>query len=100
MDPLLALASYSFVTSIAPGPNNIMLTASGIIFGFKKTIPHMLGTPFGFGIQLAPCTVGSGSILLSLPTAYLGLKIFGTSYLLYLAWYLRGNALIKINPDT
>jgi len=99
MDSLLALASYAFVTSITPGPNNIMLTASGISFGFKKTVPHMLGIPFGFGIQLALCSIGLGSILLNVPAAYVGLKIFGTSYLLYLAWSLRGNAIIKEDPE-
>ena len=94
METLLPLASYALVASITPGPNNIMLTASGISFGFKKTVPHMLGIPLGFGIQLILCAYGLGSILLRVPQAYLGLKIFGTGYLLYLAWSLRSNVVV------
>ncbi|TIQ52902.1 MAG: LysE family translocator, partial [Mesorhizobium sp.] len=43
LDAFLALLVYAFVTSITPGPNNFMLLASGVNFGFAKTIPHMLG---------------------------------------------------------
>jgi threonine/homoserine/homoserine lactone efflux protein len=91
MQELLPLVSYALVSSITPGPNNIMLTASGISFGIRKTIPHMLGIPFGFGIQLALCAYGLGEILLHVPAANIGLKLFGTAYLLYLAWTLRVN---------
>ena len=51
VDPL-PFATYSFVMSITPGPNNVMLTASGATFGFRRTIPHMLGISVGFGIEL------------------------------------------------
>ena len=91
MQELLPLASYAFVSSITPGPNNIMLTASGISFGLKRTIPHILGIPFGFGVQLALCAYGLGAILLHIPAANIALKLFGSSYLLYLAWSLRVN---------
>ena len=91
MQELLPLASYAFVSSITPGPNNIMLAASGVTFGLKRTIPHMLGIPFGFGVQLALCAYGLGSILLHLPMANMALKLFGSCYLLYLAWSLRVN---------
>jgi threonine/homoserine/homoserine lactone efflux protein len=56
---LFALCLFAFVSSITPGPNNMMLFASGVNFGFRKTIPHMLGIGFGFGI-LVVC-VGLGS---------------------------------------
>jgi len=88
---LLPLISYAFVSSITPGPNNIMLTASGISFGLKRTIPHLLGIPFGFGIQLALCAYGLGAFLLYIPAANVALKLFGSGYLLYLAWSLRVN---------
>ncbi|MFT5194564.1 MAG: threonine/homoserine/homoserine lactone efflux protein [Candidatus Promineifilaceae bacterium] len=103
MEILLALlpgATYAFVSSITPGPNNIMLTASGITFGFKRTVPHILGIPFGFGVLLALCAVGIGALLVSVPSAEIGLKVFGTTYMLYLAWMLRKNALGKKESAT
>lgn len=89
MEPLLPLALFAFVSSITPGPNNIMLTTSGIVFGFRRTIPHMLGVTFGFGILLLLCALGIGSLILALPAAHSVLKVLGSTYLLYLAWQLR-----------
>ena len=48
----LGLITFYFIMFVTPGPNNIMLTASGIRFGFKKTIPHLLGIPLGHTIQI------------------------------------------------
>ena len=93
MEIFLPLASYAFVTSITPGPNNIMLTASGVSFGFKRTIPHLLGIPLGFGIQLVLCAIGLGTLLIKVPELNTGLKIIGSAYLLYLAWVLRSNVI-------
>ncbi|MBY4676197.1 LysE family translocator [Marinobacterium arenosum] len=91
MEFLLPLASYAFVTSITPGPNNLMLTASGIRFGFRRSIPHILGINAGMALLLTLCGVGVGALIQSLPAAALALKLFGTGYLLYLAWLLRAN---------
>jgi threonine/homoserine/homoserine lactone efflux protein len=89
MNALLPLMMFAFVSSITPGPNNIMLTSSGIAFGFSRTIPHMLGVTFGFGVLLALCGAGIGTLVLALPSAQLVLKVFSSAYLLYLAWKLR-----------
>ncbi|HAT30594.1 MAG TPA: lysine transporter LysE [Janthinobacterium sp.] len=96
LEPLLPLAMYAFVASITPGPNNIMLTSSGIRFGFLRSIPHMLGVTAGFGVMLALCAVGIGSLVLALPSMHIVLKAIGSAYLLYLAWQLRSMAL---QPD-
>ena len=93
MEIFLPLVSYAFVTSITPGPNNIMLAASGVTFGFIRTIPHILGIPLGFGIQLMLCATGLGALLVSVPELSLGLKIIGSTYLIYLAWLLRSNVI-------
>lgn len=96
MEILLALipaATFAFVSSITPGPNNILLAASGISFGFKRTVPHMLGIPFGFAVLLTLCAAGVGALIVNVPSAQIALKVFGTSYMLYLAWMLRKNAL-------
>lgn len=92
MDSLLPLALFAFVSSITPGPNNIMLTSSGILFGFARTIPHMLGVTFGFGVMLALCAAGVGSLMLAMPAIHVGLRAAGSVYLLYLAWQLRATA--------
>lgn len=89
MEQFLPLALYAFVSSITPGPNNIMLTSSGIRFGFVRSIPHMLGVTVGFGVMLALCAAGVGSLVMAVPSIQLVLKVIGSTYLLYLAWQLR-----------
>ncbi|RJF98013.1 LysE family translocator [Noviherbaspirillum saxi] len=92
MESLLPLALFAFVSSITPGPNNIMLTSSGILFGFQRSIPHMLGITVGFGVMLALCAAGIGSVILAVPAIHIVLKVLGSAYLLYLAWQLRSMA--------
>ncbi|OGB22236.1 MAG: lysine transporter LysE [Burkholderiales bacterium RIFCSPLOWO2_02_FULL_57_36] len=93
MEALLPLALFAFVSSITPGPNNIMLTSSGVIYGFVRSIPHILGVTFGFGILLALSAAGIGSLILLVPSIQVILKTFGSGYLLYLAWQLRSLAI-------
>ena len=85
-DTLAALLLYAFVTSITPGPNNLMLLASGVNFGFARTIPHALGIGFGFLSLLFAVGFGLGAVLTAVPALHVVLKIAGSSYLLYLAW--------------
>lgn len=85
-DVFLALLVFAFVTSITPGPNNFMLLASGVNFGFRRTIPHMLGIGAGFLTLLLGVGLGLGAALLAYPVLHLGLKLAGGAYLLYLAW--------------
>lgn len=85
-DLLLALIVFAFVTSITPGPNNFMLLASGVNFGFRRTIPHMLGIGGGFLTLLLGVGFGLGALLAAWPPLHLALKLVGGAYLLYLAW--------------
>jgi threonine/homoserine/homoserine lactone efflux protein len=85
-DAFLALLVYAFVTSITPGPNNFMLLASGVNFGFVRTVPHMLGIGIGFLVLLLAVGFGLGAVLTAFPVLHTGLKIAGGIYLLYLAW--------------
>jgi threonine/homoserine/homoserine lactone efflux protein len=98
MEPLVPLAVFAFVSSITPGPNNIMLTSSGLIFGFLRSIPHMLGITTGFGVMLALCAFGIGSLIVALPALHIALKVAGSGYLLYLAWKLRSMAFSQEKP--
>ena len=85
-DVFLALLVYAFVTSVTPGPNNLMLLASGVNFGFVRTIPHALGIGGGFLTLLVGVGLGLGALLKAFPSLHLALKIAGGGYLLYLAW--------------
>lgn len=86
LDAFLALLVYAFVTSVTPGPNNFMLLASGVNFGFVRTVPHMLGIGIGFLVLLLAVGFGLGAVLTAFPALHTGLKIAGGAYLLYLAW--------------
>jgi threonine/homoserine/homoserine lactone efflux protein len=85
-DVLLALLAYAFVTSITPGPNNLMLLTSGVNFGFTRTIPHMLGVGIGFMVMLLAVGLGIGAVLAAFPVLHTGLKVAGAVYLVYLSW--------------
>jgi len=86
-DPL-PYAAYSFVMSITPGPNNVMLTASGANFGFRRTVPHMLGIASGCGIQLVAVCAGLGALFTKWPVLHTILQWIGAAYLLWLGWKL------------
>jgi threonine/homoserine/homoserine lactone efflux protein len=93
-DPL-PLATYSFVMSITPGPNNIMLTASGSRFGFWKTLPHLLGIMFGCALELVAACAGLGVIFSRWPMLQTVLQWVGAAYLVWLAWRLLANAEVR-----
>ncbi|MBN9257187.1 MULTISPECIES: LysE family translocator [unclassified Mesorhizobium] len=91
LDTFLALLVYAFVTSVTPGPNNFMLLASGVNFGFTRTIPHMLGIGIGFLVLLLAVGFGLGAVLTAFPMLHNGLKVAGSAYLLYLAWKIASS---------
>lgn len=83
---LLSLAVFTLVNSITPGPNNVMLTASGSTFGYRRSLPHMLGITIGVAVMLLLVGVGLGAVFQAVPLFYTALKYAGAIYLLYLAW--------------
>jgi threonine/homoserine/homoserine lactone efflux protein len=85
-DTLLAPFLFAFTTSITPGPNNMMLFASGVNFGFARTIPHMLGIGSGFFVLLIAVGLGLGALLHSVPLLHTALKFAGGAYLVWIAW--------------
>jgi threonine/homoserine/homoserine lactone efflux protein len=85
-ETLAALLVYAFVTSITPGPNNLMLLTSGVNFGFRRSIPHMFGIGIGFVVLLLAVGFGLGAVLTAFPSMHTALKIAGGVYLLYLSW--------------
>ena len=83
---LLSIFMFSFATSMTPGPNNIMLLSSGLTFGYKKTLPHILGVVIGFPLMTIFVGLGLGEFFKLYPFAFIILKIIGIAYLLYLAY--------------
>ena len=82
----IALAIFALVSSITPGPNNLMLMASGTNFGFPRSCPHMLGVVLGYAAMLLIVGSGVGLTIHSSPTASLLLKVASSVYMLWLAW--------------
>ena len=94
-----AISIYYIIMYATPGPNNSILTASGIKFGFIKTIPNIFGIPTGHSIQLALVCFGLGSLFLQFPYLINALQYMGAIYLLYLAWKMFGSLNIKLTQD-
>jgi threonine/homoserine/homoserine lactone efflux protein len=88
---ILALTSYYIVMFVTPGPNNTMLTISGIKFGFKKTIPHIFGISIGHALQISIVCLGFGYIFQNYPLVQIYLKWVCLVYLFYLAWKMIGS---------
>lgn len=83
---LAALSAFAFATSITPGPNNMMLMASGANFGLRRTVPHALGVGIGFTLMIMLVGVGLMELFDLFPVLNLILKIVSVVYLLWLAW--------------
>ena len=102
-DILMALIVFAAVATATPGPNNIMVLASGVNFGFARTVPHILGVLIGFAILLSAVGAGLGVLFNSFPVLHTVLKFAGAAYLLYLAWRIAksrsmSNAKEKARP--
>jgi len=96
---ILPLLLFSISTAITPGPNNVMVTASGVNFGYKKTLPHILGITFGFPVMVVLIGLGLGSVFKSFPVIHHILKYIGATYLLYLAWKIATFSSLNNNGD-
>ena len=92
LELLTALFTFALVTVITPGPNNLMLMASGANFGFRRTVPHMMGIGLGFPSMVFLVGIGVMQVFDLWPTSYTILKVLSIAYLLYLAWKIANAA--------
>lgn len=90
-----ALCLFAAVTLFTPGPNNVMLMASGLNFGFRRTLPHLLGVVFGFGAMVLLIALGLGTVFSAVPWLYDVLKVVAAVYLLYLAWKIANAGAVE-----
>ncbi|MDN7586191.1 LysE family translocator [Burkholderia seminalis] len=86
---------FALVTSITPGPNNTMLLASGVNFGFRRTMPHLFGISIGVAILMLCVGFGLGEAFKRLPLLYTILEAASVAYLLYLAWRIGTSGEVK-----
>ncbi len=89
---LIALLGFAFVTSVTPGPNNMMLVASGANFGFQRSIPHMLGISLGHALMVFLVGMGLAGAVQAVPGLLAGMKIVSILYMLWLAWKIANSA--------
>jgi threonine/homoserine/homoserine lactone efflux protein len=82
---LYALMVFCFVSAITPGPNNLMLLASGVNFGFQRTIPHMMGVGLGFALMVGLVGVGLDAVFSRFPGLLPAMRYAGAAYMLWLA---------------
>lgn len=96
---LLTFATYAFVTSITPGPNNTMVLASGVNFGFHRTIPHLMGINLGFSAMVLSVGLGLGGMFTAWPVLHDVLRYVGALYLIYLAWKIARSGTMSDGAD-
>lgn len=81
---LLTFVAFAFMASITPGPNNLMMMASGSVFGLRQTVPHIVGVVLGFAVLLAAMIAGLGMLLESIPAVALTVQLIGATWLFWL----------------
>ena len=86
LELVLALVGFAFVTSITPGPNNLMLLASGANFGVRRTLPHLLGVAGGFTLMVGVVGLGLAGVFVAYPSAQAMLRVASVAYMVWLAW--------------
>jgi len=82
----VALAVFAFVGTVSPGPNNTLLWASGMRYGFRRSLPHVVGTSIGMGALALGVAAGIGALLDTAPFVENAMKVAGSAYLLYVAY--------------
>ncbi|RPA55098.1 LysE family translocator [Shewanella vesiculosa] len=92
MELVFAIALFAFSAGITPGPNNIMLMTSGVNFGIKRSIPHLMGISLGFPTMILAVGLGLSTIFKAYPFIHIVIKVIGISYLLYLSWLIANSS--------
>ena len=95
---VLSIVSFTLATVLTPGPNNIMMLSSGLNFGYKRTLPHMMGVAFGFAFMVVCVGMGINIIFEAYPFVYDIMKVVGFIYILWMAWQIA-NSSVDIKED-
>lgn len=96
---IISLAVFSTVAAFTPGPNNLMLAASGANYGLKSTIPHISGVTAGFMLLIFAAGLGLAELFSALPQLHSILRVLSIGFLCYLAWKIAKAGPIQ-NPKS
>jgi threonine/homoserine/homoserine lactone efflux protein len=96
---LIAFVMFATVMFFTPGPNNIMLLSSGLTYGFRPTVPHIMGITVGFAFMIGAVGLGLGTIFIAYPVLQTILKYAGVAYLIYLAWAIAMSEPVAPDQD-
>ena len=92
MELIITIALFAFSAGITPGPNNIMLMTSGVNFGVKRSIPHLMGIIVGFPSMVLAIGLGLSTVFQAYSVAHQMIKVAGIVYLLYLSWLIANSS--------
>ena len=95
LDIFLALLTFCIVGGVTPGPNNMMLMASGVNFGVRRTLPHLAGVVLGFTLMVALVGFGLDALFKVAPWLLPAMRWAGAAYLLWLAWRIANSGAVK-----
>ena len=94
-DLLAAFVAFAVATLFTPGPNNIMLMATGLNFGFARAQPQVFGVSLGFALMVLVIGLGLGGLFAAYPALYTAVKFIGAAYLLYLAYKIATSGPVR-----
>lgn len=95
----IALVVFAFVSSVTPGPNNLMLMSSGANYGFRRSLPHMMGVSLGFSFMVILVGLGIVGLFNQFPVAYSILKVASALYLLYLSYKIATASSVSVETE-
>jgi threonine/homoserine/homoserine lactone efflux protein len=99
LEILTALCTFAFVATVTPGPNNLMLMASGANFGVRRTLPHLFGIVAGFSVMVVLVGIGLMQVFAAFPIVHDALRIFSIAYLGFLAWKIAASTSISASAS-
>jgi threonine/homoserine/homoserine lactone efflux protein len=98
-EQFIGLSVFAGIAAFTPGPNNTLLMASGMRFGFKRSLPLVLGVTFGFPVMIGLIGLGLGQVFEKIPGLYSAMKYAGAAYMLWLAFKIA-TAKLAADPDS
>ncbi|MEO9457800.1 MAG: LysE family translocator [Lentilitoribacter sp.] len=98
-DLVIGLVGFALVSAFSPGPNNLMLLSSGMNFGWRKSIPHILGIAIGFPVMIFCVGLGITQIFETYPASLVVMKVLSAVYLLYLAYKIASTRQAGVGPE-
>ena len=97
---IAAVATFGFITSVTPGPNNTILFATSVNYGLRKAMPFLFGIMLGLAVILSAIGLGLGAVFIAFPAAFQVLKYLGFAYILYLSYSIIRSGYKPIASDT